>query len=184
MIESFTSSFTAFDGAALAIVLVSALMALSRGFMRELATLGAFIAALAAAYYARLGLRDRVAEVLPEEAASWAADLIVVAGAFGIVYIAVSWLGGRVSSTIQGLEGVSIVDRLAGLLFGAARGVVAMVFFTVLLNNGVATDKVPSWIAEAATYPYFEQAASAVNANAPRIAGNAEEQLTRVTLGD
>jgi membrane protein required for colicin V production len=46
-------SITAFDGIALAVVVISGIMGFARGFLRELATLGAFIGALAAAYYAR-----------------------------------------------------------------------------------------------------------------------------------
>ena len=45
-------ALTAFDAVAIVIVIVSTLMALARGFMRELATLGAFIAAIAAAFFA------------------------------------------------------------------------------------------------------------------------------------
>ena len=43
-------NISAFDGIALSVILISALMAFARGFLRELATLGAFIGALAAAY--------------------------------------------------------------------------------------------------------------------------------------
>ena len=50
-------ALTAFDAIVIVLLIISTLMALARGFMRELATLGAFIAALAAAYYARLFLR-------------------------------------------------------------------------------------------------------------------------------
>ena len=48
-----TDALTAFDAVAISLIILSALMALARGFVRELATLGAFICALASAYYAR-----------------------------------------------------------------------------------------------------------------------------------
>ena len=38
-----TEALTPFDAIAIVLILISALMAVARGFMRELATLGAFI---------------------------------------------------------------------------------------------------------------------------------------------
>lgn len=177
MIDGLTGSVTAFDGIAIAVIILSAIMALSRGFMRELATLGAFIAALAVAYYANRIFSARVLGVLPDGTADWIASLIVVGTAFLIVYIAVTWVGNRLSSTIQGLEGVTIVDRLAGLVFGMIRGFVAVTFFVLLLQNGLSADKVPPWIADAVTYPHFEAAAAIVSSNAPKIAEEVEDQL-------
>ena len=43
-------SITAFDAIAVAVIVISAIMAFARGFLREIATLGSFIAALAAAF--------------------------------------------------------------------------------------------------------------------------------------
>lgn len=59
-------ALTAFDAIAIIIVIVSTLMALARGFLRELATLGAFLAALAAAYYANAYLNAPLSDSLPE----------------------------------------------------------------------------------------------------------------------
>ena len=49
---------TAFDAIAVAVIVISAIMAFARGFLREIATMGAFIGALTAAFYARKFLRD------------------------------------------------------------------------------------------------------------------------------
>ena len=73
-------SITAFDGIALAVVVISAIMGFARGFLRELATLGAFIGALAAAYYARAFFHDDLAALLPPDAAAQALrDAMVIA---------------------------------------------------------------------------------------------------------
>lgn len=181
MIDTLTEAFTTFDAIAFAVIILSAIMALSRGFMRELATLGAFIAALAVAYYANKFLSARVSEFLPEGTAEWLASMLVVGIAFLIVYVSVTWVGNRLSSTIQGMEGITAVDRFAGFVFGGARGLIAMTFFVLLLNNSLSNDKVPDWIAEGASYPYFERAASVVNSNAPRLA---DDQETASNLSD
>lgn len=182
MIETLTESFTTFDAIAVLVIVLSAIMALARGFMRELATLGAFIAALAVAFYANRFFSARVGEFLPAQTADWVATMIVVVIAFLVVYVSVTWIGNRLSSTIQGLEGVTSVDRLAGFVFGAARGLIAMTFFVLLLNNSLSNDKVPEWIANGASYPFFERAASIVNSNAPRIADESDDVLETTHL--
>ena len=165
-----TEALTAFDAVAITLVIVSALMALARGFIRELATLGAFIAALAGAYYARIHLRGTVEGLLPEGSANWLADMIQVVGAFILIYSFVAWWGQRLSKNIQGVEGIGLIDRVAGLVFGLARGGVAVGFFVYLLQLGVEEDRIPEWISDARTYPYFSQAADYVDDHAPRIA--------------
>jgi membrane protein required for colicin V production len=164
-----TETLTAFDAAAITLIIISAIMALSRGFVRELATLGAFIAALAAAYYGHRYLRDPVAAGLPGNLPDWMADLLVIVLAFVLVYAVVTWFGHRLSRNIQGTEGIGLIDRLAGLVFGVARGAVAIVFFVYLLQLGVEEERIPPWIAEARTYAYFETAADYLHENAPRI---------------
>ncbi|MEO1568578.1 MAG: CvpA family protein [Pseudomonadota bacterium] len=165
-----TEALTAFDAVAITLVIISALMAVARGFVRELATLGAFIAALAAAYYARSYLRNPLSAFLPENTPSWTADFILIVTFFLAVYIAVAVLGHRLSQNVQSVEGIGTIDRLAGLVFGIARGAVAIVFFVYVLQLGLEQDRIPEWIADARTYPLFASAADYVHANAPRIA--------------
>ncbi|MEM9668447.1 MAG: CvpA family protein [Pseudomonadota bacterium] len=177
MIETVTSSFTAFDFITVLVILMSALMALSRGFMRELATMAALIAAIAAAFFGRGLLRGHIAGFLPEGLAEWWTDLIIVGVAFVAVYVIVRFAGSRVTSLIQGTEGVSIVDRLAGFIFGAARGGAALVFLAWLMITAVPDTRVPPFISESASYPLFEQAAASLNAGAPIVAGDIDEAL-------
>lgn len=168
---------TAFDAIAITLILVSALMALARGFMRELATLGAFIAALAGAYYAHQFLRNRIAGFFGEGAPGWLPDLVVVVVVFLIIYCIVAWFGARLSRNIQGLDGIGILDRVAGVVFGAARGAIAVVFFVLLLGLALTPDDIPGWIKDARTYPVFQRAAAYVQVNAPRIADDVRETL-------
>ena len=86
-------ALTVFDAIVVVLLIVSTLMALSRGFMRELVTMGAFIAAIAAGYYARRFFRDDLAGLLPEGTADWVPDVILFVGLFLIVYILIAWFG-------------------------------------------------------------------------------------------
>jgi len=66
MPESLAGPLTLFDAAALAVVLISALMAVARGFMRELATLGAFVAAVAGTYSFTARFTNRSLNLCPQ----------------------------------------------------------------------------------------------------------------------
>lgn len=115
-------SITAFDAIAVAVIVISAIMAFARGFLREIATLGSFIAALAAAFYARRFFADGVRTLVPEGVDPLLGDLALVVVAFIIVYVLVAWFGQRLSKNIQGADGIGMFDHFAGL-FLALRAV-------------------------------------------------------------
>jgi membrane protein required for colicin V production len=168
-------NISAFDGIALGIILISALMAFARGFLRELATLGAFIGALAAAYYARKFLHGTVAGLLPEGSHPLAPDIILVVSAFLIVYVIVAWLGQSLSKSIMTNGDIGLFDHIAGLVFGVIRGGVALVFFAVLLSVGLEDDRVPPFIQDSFSYPILASAADAATGEAREASRSATE---------
>ena len=170
-------ALTAFDAIVIVLLIISTLMALARGFMRELATLGAFIAALAAAYYARLFLRGVLNSVMPEDSPDWLPDLILFIGFFLLVYVVVAWVGASLSKSIQGAEGVSAFDRIAGAAFGFARGAVVLVFFVFLMRMALDQDRIPEWIRDAQTYPLLERGAEYVKDVAPQVGERVQQRL-------
>ena len=177
MPENLTGPLTAFDAVAITVILISALMALARGFIRELATLIAFVAAVVAAFFARAYFREPLDNVLPENLPPWTPDAIIVLGAFIIVYAILAVIGGKLSKHIQGAEGIGVINRLAGLLFGAARGMVALIAFVLVMNLALPEERVPPWIAEAlSTLPLRPLPA-------PRIADQAADLVPEVDAG-
>ncbi|MEM1104949.1 MAG: CvpA family protein [Pseudomonadota bacterium] len=170
-------AITQFDAAVITLIILSALMALARGFIRELATLGAFICAFTAAYFSRGLLRGPVSFVLPEEASSWLPDLLIMVGVFVLVYAAVAWLGQRLSRNINGPDGVSFIDRIAGVAFGVARGYAAVLFGVVILQLGIDADNLPQEVRGAMLYPPLSSHADYIIENAPRLAEYGEEAL-------
>ena len=168
-------NISAFDGIALGIIVISAIMAFARGFLRELATLGAFIGALAAAYYARKFMHGTVAGLLPEGSHPLAPDIILVVSAFLIVYIIVAWLGHGLSKSIMTNGDIGMFDHIAGLIFGIIRGGVALVFFAVLLNAGFKVSQVPPFIQNSLSYPILASAADAVTGEASEVSHPGEK---------
>ena len=168
-------ALTAFDAVAIVIVIVSTLMALARGFMRELATLGAFIAAIAAAFFARKYFVDQLSSLLPPDSPEWMPDAIIFVIVFLLVYIAVAWFGANLSKTIQGVDGIGLLDRVAGGLFGFARGGVVLVFFVYLLNLAMDRDQIPEFVTQARTYPLIAAGANYLSDRAPELAERSKQ---------
>lgn len=162
-------NISAFDAIALAVIVISAIMAFARGFLRELATLGAFIGALAAAYYARKFFQGTVADLLPAGSHPLAPDIILVVSAFLIVYVIVAWLGQSLSKSIMTNGEIGMFDHIAGLVFGVIRGGVALVFFAVLLSVGLEQERVPPFIQDSLSYPVLASAADAVTGEAREV---------------
>lgn len=163
-------AITAFDAIVVVLLILSTLMAFARGFMRELATLGAFIAALAAAYFANKYLHAAFTRFLPEDTAPWLPSLILFLAFFLLVYVIVAWFGANLSRSIQGVEGIGLLDRVTGAAFGFIRGAVILVFFVFLLRMALDQDRIPEWIRTAQSYPLLESGADYVAESAPELA--------------
>lgn len=117
----------------LGVMLISGLLAMIRGFMREILS----ITAWGAAAVATLLLYNRL---LPIAKANIASDIIaavvVVAGVFLVTLLVVSVITVRLSDMILDSR-IGALDRTLGFLFGLGRGliivVVAFVFFAWLV---------------------------------------------------
>jgi membrane protein required for colicin V production len=117
----------------LGVMLVSGLLAMIRGFMREILS----IAAWAAAAVATILLYGRL---LPIAKANIASDLVataaVIGGVFLVTLLVVSVVTVRISDMILDSR-IGALDRTLGFLFGLGRGliivVVAFLFFAWLV---------------------------------------------------
>ena len=172
MPESIAGPLTLFDAAAVALVIISALMAVARGFMRELATLGAFVTAVAVTFYVHMFTQQPLAGILPDTLPSWTSTAIIVVTVFMLVYVFAAWAGQKLSKSVNGPEGLGPVDRIAGFVFGVARAWLVLVFAVLLMKLVLKPEQIPSQIADAKVYPMLNGAADYVISNAPRIANN------------
>jgi membrane protein required for colicin V production len=129
----------------LGVMLVSGLLALVRGFMREILSIAAWGAAALVTLYS-------YAKLLPTAKAYFNSDTIatiaVVAGTFIGTLIIVSVITVRISDMILDSR-IGALDRTLGFLFGLARGllivVVAYEFFIWL----VPEKQRPDWVQQA-----------------------------------
>ena len=144
-------TLTILDLIVIVVVLISATLAMVRGFAREVLSVASWLAAVAAAYYA---YKPLVPLVKPYVGSPTIATIVAAAVIFFIALIVASYLTTRISDFI--IDGrVGAVDRGLGFVFGAVRGllllVIALLFFSWLVP------KSPSWVANAATGPMLSE---------------------------
>jgi membrane protein required for colicin V production len=136
---------TILDLVLLAVMLISGLLAMVRGFMREILSIAAWGAAALVTLYS-------YSKLLPTAKTYFNSDTIasvaVVAGVFIGTLIIVSVITVRISDMILDSR-IGALDRTLGFLFGLARGllivVVAYEFFTWLVPD----KQRPDWVVAA-----------------------------------
>jgi membrane protein required for colicin V production len=155
-------SLTILDVIVIAVVLISALLAMVRGFVREVLSIASWVAAAAAAYF----LYQPVLPLIRPYTDSVTVQAIVAAGAvFIVALIIATYITTKIADLVVDSR-VGAVDRAFGFLFGAARGilllVVALLFFNWLVNPS------PPWVANAQTRPVLEDLGSRLIAALPQ----------------
>lgn len=138
------------DLALIAVVLVSALLSMLRGFTREVLAIASWAAAAVAAYYfypmgvpyvqPYAGGKDQIAMG------------VSAAVIFFITLILVSIITVKISDLILDSK-VGALDRSLGFLFGAARGLLLGVVAFLFFNWLVPEKSQPEWVRTAKTKP-------------------------------
>ncbi len=136
---------TLLDIILLVVMLVSGLLAMIRGFMREILSIGAWgIAALATLYsYSKL---------LPVAKQYFNNDIVAAAVTVGGVFLGtlliVTVITVRISDMVLDSR-VGALDRTLGFLFGLARGLVIVVIAFLFFSWLVPDRSQPGWIKDA-----------------------------------
>ncbi|WJW74510.1 CvpA family protein [Thiohalobacter sp. IOR34] len=138
------------DYSIIAIIAISAVLSLMRGFVKESLSLLAWVAA----FWVALGFSGQLAGVLTDWISVPSVRAIV---AFGVLFVAVLLLGGLINFLIGQLvekTGLSGTDRLLGTVFGVVRGVL-IVAILVLLAGMTVVPQDPWW-RDSQLLPHFE----------------------------
>lgn len=129
------------DWVIVAIVILSGLMSLARGFVKEALSLVVWVAAFVSAYY----FSDRVSPLLVEELPSPSLRYLV---SFAGLFVSVLLLGAVVNFIIGQLikaTGLSGTDRLLGMMFGFTRGVLIALAILVFAPKLLPVDQEAWW---------------------------------------
>ena len=145
------------DLAVLALLLVSGLLGVMRGLVREALGVAAWVAAAIVA--SPYGLFPHVAPWVRRQFSDpGIADAVAFGGVFLIVLVAL-WLVVRtISKAIRG-SALGGLDRSLGLVFGLGRGAALLVVAYILLGIGLAIEQWPAPILEARSLPIIHRGA-------------------------
>lgn len=154
---------TAFDVAAILIVLVSALVGFARGAVREVVTLVAFGAATVSAV-AALPLSARLFSHLVHP--SWMAAACGLVVVFVLVYVCLRVAGGELSRRLRG-GALGGADRTLGAGFGVVRAAVLLGAFFLLYKAAMPASLSPAWITDGVTWPVARASGQALQKLAP-----------------
>jgi membrane protein required for colicin V production len=183
--------FQLLDLILVAIMLVSGLLALMRGFTREVLSLVAWGCAAAAAFFAihSQGLLDLANQYIKPEIA---AKIAVAGGVFIIVLIIISIISVKISDLVVD-SAVGVFDRTLGFAYGLVRGLVLVVIAYMIYSYLVPPDRQYAGVRNAHTLPIILSVAEMVKSvippdiaesitNATNV-GSSEGQKTEPTTG-
>ncbi|MBA8842391.1 CvpA family protein [Brucella sp. ZJ1_1] len=142
---------TMLDGILLGITLVSAILAMVRGFSREVLSLVSWAAAAAAAV---LFYKPVLPFLKPYISNETIAMIAAMAAVFLVVLIVVSLITMKIADFIIDSR-IGALDRTLGFLFGAARGVLIVVV-SMLIVNWLVPSNQPAWITNAKSKPMLD----------------------------
>lgn len=155
---------TVLDIVVLIFVLISATLAMVRGFVRELLSVAAWVAAAAAAYYF---YRPVVPFVNAYIESTTISTIIAAAAIFLIALIVASYLTMRIADFVIDSR-VGAFDRILGFIFGVVRGVLLLAIALALFSWLVSP--MPAWISQAATKPFLDTIGKSLVAALPEDA--------------
>jgi len=142
-------TFTWVDWAIVAVIVISSLISLKRGFVKEALSLLTWIIAGVVAWMFGGALSHHLAEFISTPSAQ-------VIAACAILFVATLLVGALVNFLIGELvrvTGLSGTDRFLGMAFGAARGGLLIVVLVGLLSLAPVQEDL--WWRESALVPHF-----------------------------
>jgi membrane protein required for colicin V production len=139
----------------IAVVLISAFLAMLRGFTREVLAIASWGAAAVAAFYFHPLVVPYIKTYVKADLNENVARGLAAAGVFVVTLIVVSLLTVKLSDAILDSK-VGALDRSLGFLFGAVRGLLLCVIAFVFFNWLVPVQTQPEWVKNARMRPMLQ----------------------------
>ncbi len=156
---------TLLDIVLIAVMLVSGLLAMIRGFMREVLSIAAWVLAAGVTLYA-------YNKLLPAATAYFNSDLIakaaVVGGVFLLTLLIVSVVTVRISDMVLDSR-VGALDRTLGFLFGLGRGLIIVVVAYGFFDWLVPAKSQPAWVTDAKSKVFLANTADWLRSMSPDL---------------
>ena len=182
-------TLTLLDGIVLVVILLSAVLAMMRGFLREILSIGSWVAAAAGAFFFYPALLPFAQQYITEDVFATAAVIGIL---FFLILIVVSYLTMRLSDAVAD-SAIGPLDRTLGFVYGAARAVLLFVIAALFFNFFIPETSAPQWVADSRSKPFLDELGEELLAILPddpegqiidRIRGNDDEDADAVpTVG-
>ena len=138
-----------FDAGVLAIIAISGVLALARGFTHEVLSILAWAGAAIATLILFPYLKPLAAGYI---SLNWVADAVVGGGIFIVSVTLLTLLSHAISKHVKGSP-VGTLDHTLGLIFGVVRGAALVSIIFLAMQWYFAEEDYPDWISEARTQP-------------------------------
>ena len=150
--EQFT--FLVVDSTILAVTVVSGLLAATRGFVKEVLAVAAWISGAAAAVLLFPFIKNFARELVSREIL---ADGITIGVIFVVTLAMVSLISQPISARVRE-SNMGPADRILGFGFGVVRGALIVAIGYLLVTWFVAVNDQPDWLLDARLLPIVDQA--------------------------
>lgn len=161
--------FTIVDAVVAVVILISAILAYSRGLVREILAILGWVAAAVAAFYLTPMAEPLVREIpVINEFLADSCELSVIAAfvaVFVLALILIAILIPLFSGAVQ-RSSVSGVDQALGFLFGVLRGALLVVVALIVYDRVLIGDPIPA-VDESRTVAIFGEVQTALAASIP-----------------
>jgi membrane protein required for colicin V production len=171
---------TALDFGLLAVMLVSGVLAMVRGFMREVLSIASWVIAAVVTLYGYSRVLPFVKQYVQNDLF---ATGIAVGGIFLLTLLIVSLFTVKISDLVLDSR-IGALDRSLGFLFGLARGLVIMVVAFLFFTWLVPAKTEPDWVKNARSRPILQNTGDWLKSILPDDPENAILQRLRKPRGD
>ncbi len=154
----------AVDLGVLGVIVLSAVFAFARGFVREALSIVAWVAAALLTLY---GFNHVYELVLRFVTTPLLANLVAGVGLFVVSLIVLTIMTGYVARLVHSTS-LSPIDRTLGLVFGLARGAALVSLAYLVLDVSLPQNDRPGWIRQAKSEPFLAQGAEMLRSVLPQ----------------
>lgn len=142
------------DIGVIAVLLISALWAFLRGFVREVLGVAAWVGAAFVTLYGYEYVATYTRQLIN---IPYAANGVAIVGLFVISLILLSIVSGAISSQVR-QSSLSAVDRSLGFVFGLLRGAAVVCIAYYVMDSALPSPQErPAWITQAKSLPAIKQ---------------------------
>lgn len=144
------STFNWIDYTIIAIIALSVLISVMRGFVREVISLVVWVAAIAVSFIFYRYIADLLVNFIHSDSVRWVVSFVGLFLVTLILGMLINYLIGQLVAN----TGLSGTDRVLGIIFGIARGILVVVLLMMLMNL-TPFAKETSW-QESVLLPHFQ----------------------------